>query len=211
MRGRRLSPFARLLAAGFAATLALAPAAALAQDDEPDDAGGPVDTAYVWPDFDSGDWEPPPEGMADRIDWIRVGFVTGVQKQHHLQFHVGGRLALFGLDFGSAYFVPLVNEVTAAISPRDGIDTFHGIEVGWVKHMGDHTLLVGAGLGASVATYDGPIMGLGFRPAIRYRAYTGRFGVEISLEIPFLFGRNLDHGDAVAQGFFPFFGFSLGM
>ena len=155
-----------------------------------------------------------PDYRPQSVDWVRVGLLIGVEPEgagNETTAQGGASLSLFGLSWQHLYLVPVATVV--AVSGHGLIAFSAFAEPGWLGRWGDNQLRVGLGLGFGFrGLFDsaGFVVGAALRPAIRFRHYWGRFGIEVSAEVPLVVGPG-GGTQVLVRGWSPLVGLSVGM
>jgi len=148
------------------------------------------------------------------VAWIRAGVLLGPSFEPEPAFEAGTRLSLFEINWPHFYVVPVAATWTMTSVGR--ISFAFGVELGWLHRWGANQLRLGIspgfgvwGLGDSRTFTEGAAM----RPAIRYRHYWARLGLELAIELPLVVGRESQGGSppVVVHGWTPLLGLSIGM
>jgi hypothetical protein len=147
------------------------------------------------------------------VDWFRAGILVGVEPEDPPTTFKGGfSLSLFGLAWQHVYLVPVASTVTMS---GNALLAFSATgETGWLGRWGDHQLRAGVGLGFGFNNLGASgqfLAGAAIRPAVRYRHYWGRFGLEVSVEVPLVVGPGGGPSRARIQGWSPLLGLSFGL
>jgi len=165
------------------------------------------------------------------VDWFRFAILVGTGGM------AGGKISLFGIKLDNAFINPLQG---GGLAGRTGTSeghsyfggyTFVGMDVGYMFQKGHDVLIVGglcqftwisgkdspASSSKDSSVGQNPILyGLGVGPFLKYRRYWGRFGLEISIDLPVVIGLERSFDGTTNYGFrvmtpLPIFGLSFGM
>jgi hypothetical protein len=154
-----------------------------------------------------------------QIDWVRLGLVCGPELDTRrwdqtTSVKIGAKLSLATFSWKSFYVIPV--DFVATYSFNGLIDIILTPEVGFLHRWGAHQIRIGAGVGFAYYGWAeervNRYFGVAFRPAIRYRRYWDKFGLEIGVELPLRIQAKENGGHiGGVSGYSPLFSISGGM